>query len=290
MIVQALQARPHLLLLGTRADPDAPASDQGQRVAAFVVRDVLGFEGAPADAGEVLLEDVPLQSDATGAPFRYESEIAPWKEMPDVVVVDDLLTILPGWPLPPQGQQWTEDEKAAAEAAIGASIFGTVAVARFTPAGPNPVFGSPVERRFGWLSRATGDRKLAAGDASNFPVAPPPPAPAPEPPEPTLLPHGFRNTFFNGRPLPGQDLFGAGDSLRFTQAGANPPGPWVVTMPSAPVLRIVDADGEPLQPPASMEAKVDTVVMDRGAGTFTIVWRAVLPWEERFAQATLVME
>lgn len=36
-----------------------------------------------------------------------------------------------------------------------------------------------------------------------------------------------------------------------------------------------------------MVPRVDTVVMDRGAATFTLVWRAVLPWEDRYASATL---
>ncbi|SNR51207.1 hypothetical protein EYF88_10860 [Paracoccus sediminis] len=59
-----------------------------------------------------------------------------------------------------------------------------------------------------------------------------------------------------------------------------------VTIPAAPVLAVTQ-DGAPLDPPLTLTPLADTVVMDRGAREFLILWRATFPWDARFETATL---
>ena len=260
MIVQAdPQAPKHFYLLGTRA-PLGGTGPQGERVAVLVARQVLAFDGSALDGGEVLLEDQGLVPAWKSGPFRVEAEIAPYKPEPDVVVVDALAAMLPGGPFAP-----AED----VEAALPAAVFGSVAVDR------GAGFGPALALSFGWRSRRSAPRLGEAGDAAGFD------------PDAQSLPAGFDNSFFNGQPLAGQALFETGHHLHFIDTTGAIDVHTELVIPAPPVTLSVTQDGAALQPPAVMVPRVDTVVMDRGASTFTLVWRAVLPWEERYASATL---
>lgn len=264
LLDDSVTAKKAFFLLGNRVHPGSVQSDDGsgQRVAVVVKRDVLGYDGTVQPLTDVLLEDQPLKAVWKAGPFLYESEMAPYKPVPDVVVLDTLEHMVGGTP------GTVED----AETGIAASNFGSVAVARGTGS-----FGQELlPLRFGWLSRLAAPRLGMAGDALNFRAS-----------ETQVLPVGFRNSFFNGRPLGTEALFSAGDRLRFTDT-ANLQRTVRITL--APVLRIEDGNGAPLQPPVQLLPQADTVILDRVAETFTIVWRAVLPWQERFAAATLVVQ
>lgn len=260
MIVQPHpQAPKHFYLLGRRA-PLAGSGPQGERVAVLVARQLLGFDGSVLDGGEVLLEDEALDPAWKSGPFRLEAEIAPYKPEPDVVVVDAVAAMLPGGPFAPANQ---------VEAALLGAVFGSVAVDR------GAGFSVAQLLHFGWRPRGSGARLAEAGDAAGFD------------PDAQALPAGFVNRFFNGQPLPGQALFERGHRLHFTDTTGAIDVHTELVIPSPPLSLSVTQDGAALQPPALMVPRVDTVVMDRGAATFTLVWRAVLPWEDRYASATL---
>jgi hypothetical protein len=272
-VVASDTAPPHFFLVGFRAPPSAPFDAQNpnaQEVGTFIARSRLRFDGTAVEAGDVLTEDEPYDGLPDDGPFRLEAEIAPWKPVPDIVVVDRLENFLTPAQLLDLGPP---ADTAAIEGHIEAALFGTVAVDRGTG------FGGAFAQRFGWLSRRTSPRLDLAGrtgdendpssltgfDASQFD-----------------LPDAFSNSFQNGRPF-GGSYFNPGDRLRFTDSL----GPvTTVTVPSAPVLS-VSQDGEPLDPPLALAPAVDTVVMDREAGEVTFTWRATFLWEARFENATL---
>lgn len=264
MIVQpGPQAPPHFFLIGNRAPPGGLGTDF-EAVGTVVVRQAVGFTGAPAEAGEVLKEDKAFAGQPAEGPFRYESEIAPWKPEPDVVVVDELAAFLT--PL-----QIADPDLAQV---LAAQPFGTVEVDR------GAGFGVALARTYGWAPRNVGARLALAGregalndpsslkgfDAHQF-----------------KLPDDFDNRFMNGRPLAGA-MLKPGDRLRFTRTAGNVVTS--VTIPAAPALAVT-RDGEPLDPPLVLNPLVDTVVMDRGTSTFTLVWRATFPWDPALETATL---
>lgn len=259
MIVQAdPQAPPHFFLIGTRAPAGgAGPAGTGERVAVLVVTQRVHFDGRVGAGDEVRSKDAGIDELWLSGPFRYEAEIAPTKPVPDAVVVDALATMLPGGPFAPPD---------AVEAALAATVFGSVEVRRTTPA---HVHGG---RRFGWRPRGTAPRLGLAGQAGAFV------------PGAQALPANFSNAFFNGQPLNGEPLFGPGDTLAFIDTAANSR---VLRIPQPPVTLAITRDGGPLSPPATMQLQVDTVVMDLAISAFNLVWRAVLPWEARFAGATL---
>lgn len=262
MIVQAdpLAAK-HFYLLGTRAPPAGSGPQgAGERVAVLVARQVLAFDGTVLDGGEVLLEDQPFDPAWKSGPFRVEAEIAPCKPEPDVVVVDAVAAMLPGGPFAP-----AED----VEAALLATVFGSVAADR------GAGFGIAQVLHFGWRPRGSGARLAEAGDAAGFD------------PDAQALPAGFVNRFFNGQPFTGQALFEPGHRLHFTDTTGAVDVHTQLVIPEPPLTLSVTQDGAALHPPALMVPRVDTVVMDRGAATFTLVWRAVLAWEDRYASAAL---
>jgi hypothetical protein len=262
MIVQPdPQAPKHFYLLGTRA-PLAGSGPQGvgERVAVLVARQVLAFDGSVLDGGEVLLEDQAFDPAWQSGPFRVEAEIAPYKPEADVVVVDAVAAMLPGGPFAPADQ---------VETALLGAVFGNVAADR------GAGFGMAQLLHFGWRPRGSGARLAEAGDAAGFD------------PDAQALPAEFKNRFFNGQPLAGQAPFEPGHRLHFTDTTGAVDVHTELLIPEPPLTLSVTQDGAALQPPALMVPRVDTVVMDRGAATFTLVWRAVLPWEDRYASATL---
>lgn len=258
MIVQAQPQTPHFFLIGTRAPAGgAGPAGSGERVAVLVATQRVHFDGSVGAGDEVRAKDTGIDEAWLNGPLRYEAEIAPAKPVPDAVVVDALAGMLPGGPFAPP---------AAVEAALAATVFGSVEVRRTTPA---HVHGA---RRFGWRPRGTAPRLGLSGNAGNFD------------PGVQALPANFSNAFFNGQPLDGEALFNPGDTLAFIDAAAHSR---VLRIPQPPVTLAITRDGAPLQPPAAMQLQVDTVVMDLAISAFNLVWRAVLPWEARFAGATL---
>jgi hypothetical protein len=272
-IVATGSAPPHFFLVGFRAPPGQlfnANNPNAERVGTVVARMCLQFDTTPVAAGDVLLQDEPYPTFPQAGPFRFESEIAPWKPEPDVVVIDRLATFL----TPPQQADLNPPNAQAVAGHIELSNFGTVEVRR------GAGFGVPTARPFGWRGRGAGARLAQAGrtggandpsslwdfDASRFD-----------------LPDAYDNRFQNGRPLAGQAAFAPGDQLRFTDA-AGPVS--LLTIPAAPTLK-ASQDGAPLNPPLVLTPLVDTVVMDREAGTFILIWRATFRWEARLEQATL---
>ncbi|MDQ7777217.1 hypothetical protein [Paracoccus aminovorans] len=295
MIIEAAEtALPHLFLRGFRApvgqkvahvpgDPADPADDATtfQEVGAFVARARLSFAGAALDPGEVATEDQPYDGAPAAGPFRHEADIPVWKPDPDVVVVDAITAIAavvndPALaPLPPP--PWGDALAAEIDAVLVAAPFGTVEIDR------GAGFGPAAALNFGWLPRGTPPRLALAGDAATndpwqlnkFKA------------DQFKLPAGYDNAFLNGRPLAGQQAFAPGDRLRFTDT--TPAGPdvvTIVTIPAAPVLAVTQ-DGAALDPPLLLSPRADTVVMDRGAQEFLILWRATFPWDARYETATL---
>jgi hypothetical protein len=259
---------PHFFLIGFRAPP-GQLGTAAQQVGTLVARSVVRFDGTPGDQGEVLLTDVPYEETPDEGPFRFESEIAPWKPSADVIVVDGLTTFVPPLDLADLEHLPTN---------ITARVFGTVAVDRGSG------FGAPEQINFGWTSRLTGTRLGRAGrkdtpsDASSLSAFDA---------EQFDLPDQFDNRFHNGIvEVPGVGPFAPfapGDQLRFVGADT-----WMATVPPAPALTVTE-NGAPLSPPLALAPLVDTVVMDHIAQTFTFVWRATFSWEPRFATATLTV-
>jgi hypothetical protein len=273
-VVPSDTAPPHFFLVGLRAPPGVPfdaANPNAQKVGTFVARSRRGFDGSAMDAGEVLTEDVPFDLLPPEGPFRLESEIAPWKSAPDVVVVDRLQTFLTPAQLLDLGPPAVPD---AIAGHIEGAVFGSVAIDRGTG------FGPPIAQGFGWRPRGVAPRVTFAGRAG---PAGDPAALASFDPEQFELPDDFENAFHSGRPVAGQAYFRPGHKLRFSDNA----GPvTIVTVPDAPVLAVTK-DGQPLQPALVLEPVVDTVVMDREAGNVTFTWRATFLWEPRFENTTL---
>jgi hypothetical protein len=250
MILVPPDAKRNFFLIGHRARlPGKVGPDgKGEKIGALVVRSMLGLDGAALDGGEVGKEDAPYPGGAAEGPFRYESEIAPFKPAPDVIVVG--------------------------VAADDGTPYGTVAVDR------GAGFGVPVARLFGWASRLAAPRLGLAGREGTLgdPVSL-----AGFKADQFDLPDQFDNGFLNGGPLVGETPFATGDRLRFTPISGTA---HVLTVPPAPSA-IAKQDGAAIVPPPVPAARVDTVVLDLVAQTFTLVWRAVFPWEARFETAKL---
>jgi hypothetical protein len=297
MIVDATDtALPHMFLRGFRApvgqkvahlqgDPLDPEDDAVtfQEVGTFVARAVVDFSGDIDTESEVATEDVVYDNMPAAGPFRYEADIPVWKPDLDVVIVDAIGNISavvtdPTFPPPPAGE-YSDAEAAVIDGLMVAASFGTVAIRRGT--GPLDPFDAAIARNFGWLPRGSGGRLALAGDAATndpwqlnkFDA------------ERFELPSGYDNAFQNGNPLPGEAGFSAGQALRFTDT-TPVGGVRTLTIPPGPVLTVTE-DGAPLDPPLDLAPLVDTVVMDRGAQQFLLIWRATFPWEARFESATL---
>ena len=295
MIIQAPEtALPHMFLRGFRApvgspvqhlpgNPADPSDDNVtfEEVGTFVARTKLTTAGMVIDPGDIATADLAYDNMPASGPFRYESDIPVWKPAPDVIVVDAIgniatvvndPTIAP-LPAPPYDLALA----AAIDGVLIAKPFGNVAINRGTG------FGIGLPLNFGWLPRGAGARLALAGDANTT-----------DPWELKKfdgarfkLPSGYDNGFQNGRPLGGEAGFAPGQQLRFTDT--TPAGPDVVTLltiPTAPVLSVTQ-DGAPLTPPLNLTPLVDTVVLDRGASEFLLLWRATFPWDARYETATL---
>jgi hypothetical protein len=282
-----------LFLRGNRApvgqlvafDPGDPATPDDdtvtfEEVGVFVARSKVSFTGESLDAGEIETADVPYDTFPESGPFRYESDISTWKPQPDVVVVDDILSIaaVVGSPIlaPFPAAPYDADQAAAIDAVLVVAPFGSVAVDRSAGFGPERPLG------FGWLPRTAGPRLGLAGfaatndpwqlkefDAAKF-----------------ALPEGYDNGFQNGRALAGEPGFSEGDILRFTDTTGGQPVITTLSVPAPPSL-VANEEGAALDPPLDLTLRVDTVVMDRGAQEFLLLWRVTFPWEDRLKAATL---
>ncbi|MBJ3764443.1 hypothetical protein ILP92_17035 [Maribius pontilimi] len=297
MIVEpAENAPPHFFLIGVRA-PNGGAQDDGaggvshEDVGTIALRAGVDFSGAPlANPGEVATDDAAYADMPDGGPFRHEADIATYKPRPDVIVVDDLPAILTPLQMADLGLGDPVDVSEAFYGHLAATNFGTVRIDR------GAGFGAAVARPFGWANR--GDGGDAPTPGTRQALAGTHPIPGGVPParrERYLaefnkdggahkLPIGYDNAYQNGGALPGEAFFAPGDRLRFDELGAPPP--ITLTIPAAPPLTARGEDG-PLDPPLPLTPLVDTVVMDRAAQTFTLIWRATFPWEARLETARL---
>jgi hypothetical protein len=160
--------------------------------------------------------------------------------------------------------------------ALVPTAFGSVEVDRGTG------YGVAHARNFGWLPRDSDPRLARAGRTG---AAGDPASLAGFDPAQFDLPDQYEDAFNNGQPLAGEPPFSGGDRLRFIDST----GPAVVThltIPAAPLLTVTRG-GAPLDPPLDPVARVDTVVMDRAAAAFTLVWRAAFAWQASLETATL---
>lgn len=269
MIIEAgPNAPPHFFLIGFRAPPGG-VGPTAERRGVVVTRSLLSFTGARLPAGDIKTKDEPFAGQSDSGPFRYESEISVWKPVPDVAIVADLATFL-------TPVQIADTD--ALPATVAATNFGTLSIDR------GAGFGAAVNRTYGHRPRGSGVRLGLAGDpgAANDPASL-----LGFDPDRFDLPRGFDNGFANGAPLPGEPPLETGDRLSFTPAlGAPVP---VLTIPAAPVLTVTE-DGAPLDPQLDLLPQVDTVVVDRTAQQFALIWRATFPWEARFEGATLTVQ
>ena len=240
-------ARPHFFLVGWRA----PSGGMVAGAAAERVGVLVARDVIGFDGSALDAGDV-LTSDQ---PFVATDSSGPFRLEAEIVTakpVPDVVVV---------------HDKAASEAA---AAFGSVRIDR------GAGFGIAHARVFGWLPRGDNPRLPLAGD---------PAALAAFDPAQDDLPEGYDNAFSNGAPLTGEAPFDAGNRLQFVDTT----GPLVSTMlviPPAPQLRATH-DGQPVDPPLPLAPRVDTVVMDRAAATFTVVWRASFAWQDRLLSATL---
>ncbi len=293
MILQTEMTPPPMFLRGVRApvgqtvayvpgDPADPADDATtfEEVGTIVVRSKVSFAGAVLTPGDVATEDVPLDGAPVSGPFLYESDIPIWKPAPDVVVIDQITAIdaVVNHPLvaPLPAPPYDDDLAARIATALTTAPFGSVEVDR------GAGFGPAIALNFGWLTRTENPRKALAG----FELPNDPWRLSKFKADQFKLPEGYDNAFLNGRALAGQAAFAPGDKLRFTDTTGAVNVVTTLTIPVAPTLTVTEDDA-PLDPPLNLVPLVDTVVMDRGAGTFLILWRATFPWDARYETATL---
>lgn len=260
-------ALPHMFLKGHRA----PAGGTGdtnpvaEQVGVFIARQRFGFDGQPRDPGKVLDADVPFNPpNKPEGPFRFEAEIATTKPETDIVIVHRLAAFMS------QAEIDSVD-------APGLVVTRDAGWARIdTGSG----FGPSISRKYGWLPRAYDPRLAFAGlagdaadptsliglDQARFP-----------------LPAKYFNAFNMGNPGMGAAPLRPGHRVRFIDLASTSVD---VTIPVGPDLSVA-IDEEPLDPPVMLDPRVDTLVFDQSDQSVTLVWRAVFPWEERFADATL---
>lgn len=259
MLIKAPDDSVHFFLVGPRA-PLGGVGPDSERVGTLVQRSRIDTAGALLDPGEVIVTDVVFDEAVADSPVRYEAEIALFKPEPDVAIVSNN----PAPPPPPLPAPQ--------------NAFGSIEIRRAGQAGPWP----NIDRNFDWLPRSEGPRLALAGQAD------PPPSDGSTLSEFDAvafdLPRNYSDGFQNGQPVAGEDPFRTGDVIVFDQAA----GPLrSVTIPQAPALAALDADGKPLTDPPSLDPVVDTVVLDIAENVFTLTWRTTFSWEDRFETATL---
>jgi hypothetical protein len=251
------QALPHMFLIGFRAPPGGMGiGGQAQKVGVVVAHDAVRFDGARVPPGPVRTADEPFAGQPAEGPFRFESQIATAKPTPDVIVV--------------------------ATAALVNAPFGSVRIDR------GAGFGFPTALNFGWRKRTENPRKGLAGREGAIGD---PRSLKGFDPAVADLPDNFDNAFNNGHnsppvspPLP----FERDHELLFSDTT----GPIVLRtllIPPPPTLTVTE-NGQPLTPPLTLQPRVDTVVMDRLAQVFTVVWRASFSWQSRYETATLAVD
>lgn len=280
-------ALPHMFLRGFRAPPGGTADNNpvAEEVGVFVARQVIGTDGQARDPGDLLSEDTPFDppKSKTG-PFRLEAELATTKPELDVVIVDDLDDILTIADFNSIGLNGPADLNGLADPEMLNDLAGLLVTKSFgfVRIDSGSGFGAAIARNYGWSPRASLPRKGLAGRAG---PASDPAALAKFDAKLFKLPARYFNEFNAGNAVPGGSPLAPGNRLRFEAGGPNPP---VVTVPAGPSLSVTQND-KPLDPSLELTPKVDTVVFDRADGSFTLVWRAVFPWETRYESATLAV-
>ncbi len=235
--------------LGTAAPPIEP-------VGALIVKQTVQTNGAIGPQKDIRMSDVEYSDPADPSDphldIRIETDLIPYKPFADLVAVRD--SFVPG-------------------------IFGTVRIDRGTG------FGGFLPLDYGWRDRLKDPRKSEAGDAANFvPVQITDPANPPPLIERLKLPNGFENGFFNGGHPAGIGHLQEDNIIEFHDISPNPS--FGVILPKGPTVTITMND-KPISPPVNIELGIDTVVYDISASHFLVTWRAVFPWEDRLADATL---
>lgn len=247
---------PAFFMIASRAaDAAAPPA---QAVGVLIVKQTVLLNGTippKAQQQEVLLTDEPIDPAGTDPDNDLvtfvEADLAAYKPMLDVVA--------------------TRNDPLRA-------FFGRIRINRNDGNGFQPNPGLAVN--WGWQSRVLGNdppsgaanpRMAQAGDAASF---------VPDVDDPFKLPDGFQNAFFNGGRIRTLAHLDAGHQVEFDLATQR------VAIPAGPSLAIT-LDGDPISPPVAIDLSTDTVVWNATAQHFLITWRAVLPWEERLASATL---
>ncbi|MCH8988035.1 MAG: hypothetical protein IIA92_04430 [Chloroflexi bacterium] len=227
-----------------------------EKVGVFIVKQTVQLDGSIGEQQEILMADTTFEPEAPAdgedgfhvdnLAIRIESDIVPSKPGLDLAAVRD-------------------------EFNFGG--FGQIRIDRGAGFLPDP----PLNLDYGWRTRLSGARKLEAGNALDF---------RPDLDDPSKLPDGFNNTFFNGSNLTGDASLAAhlteGEKVEFN----GPAGVVRVTIPPRPTLAVKIGDII-ANPPVVMEEGADTVVYDVPAGHFLITWRATFPWEDRLEEAVL---
>jgi hypothetical protein len=247
---------PVFFMLSSRAS--ALAAPPAQAVAVLIVKQTILSNGTipPKEQQQgVLLTDEPI--DPAGADPNndlatfLEADLASYKPVLDVVATRNN---------PLRG------------------LFGRIRIDRNDGNGFQPNPGLAVD--WGWQSRVLGNdppggavnpRKAQAGNAAAF---------LPDVNDPTKLPNGFENAFFNGGRVRTLNHLSPGQRVEFDLATRR------VTVPAGPTLAITVA-GAPIEPPVAISLAADTVVWNETAQHFMVTWRAVFPWEHRLGSATM---
>ena len=247
----------HLFLItGRVAGEQAPPV---QPVGVFIAKQTVQLDGTldPQQQEKILLKDEEYpqpEPPPDPPPLRMylESDLVPTKPNLDLVVIRD--SSQPG-------------------------NFGRVRIKR------NGIFDSFRNLDYGWRSRLEGERQEQVGDIASFqPIEIPDPANPPSLEERLKLPSGFRNLFFNGSRLIDIPPLQSNQVVEFRNDTTN--NLVEVTIPTAPQLAIT-IDDQPISPSVPIELSVDTVIYNLDAQHFLLTWRAVFPWSEQLAAATL---
>jgi hypothetical protein len=245
---------PTMFLIGSRAA--GASAPPAQAVGVLIVKQTVLLDGSiPAKDQQqpVLLTDEaidPAGPDDDDLVTYLEADLAAYKPLLDVV---------------------------AARSNFHRGLLGSLRIDHGDGNGfqPNP----GLSLHWGWLSRVddqdpsgtANPRKGQTGNVASF---------VPDVNDPTKLPSGFQNAFFNGGRIRTLAHLNAGNRVEFGSTSRQ------VTIPAGPSLA-VKVNGQPISPPVSIDLNADTVVYDQTAGRYLITWRAVFLWESRLANATL---
>lgn len=248
---------PALFVISSRA---AGASfPPGEVVGVLIVKQTIGSDGVtPLAQGQqqainlkdVTYEPYPPADPGTTLAIKLEADLVSSKPFLDVVAVRDNAL---------------------------KAFFGGIRIDRSAGFEPNPAN----RLDFGWLSRTNDPRKSLAGAGGSF---------VPDVNDKFKLPTGFRNQFLNGSPLRNSTGLNpvtpahlqAGHRVEFGDASHR------VTIPAGPSLNF-QLNGAAINPPVTVDRHVDTVIFQQTQAVYLITWRAIFAWQERLADALLLV-